>query len=96
MVFAHYDFGVTDNCINIYSYGEICVHCGCCENEPNIKQRYINKLHYYKEILNDELHFDFWFDDEIARKFQERNVKRNIAYHKKMIRQIKKILKTMR
>lgn len=92
----HADFGVTENCINIYSYGEICVCCGCCENEPNVRQRYINRLNYYNEILNDELHFNLWFDDEETRKFQERNVQRNINYHKKMIRRTKKILRTMR
>lgn len=90
------DFETTDNCINIYSYGEICVHCGCCENEPNNRRRYINRLHYYKERLKDELHFCSWDDDPYWRKVQEKNVKSDIDYLKKEIRKTKKILKIVR
>lgn len=36
---GHISYAVSEDCINIYSYGEICVRCGCCESEePNVEK----------------------------------------------------------
>ena len=91
---AHIDIGVSDNCINHWSYGEICVGCGCCERNPNIRDRYIKQLHFYKECLEEEYKFNDWSD--IWREEQEKNVKANIRYFKRKIRLIKKIIKTLK
>ena len=90
------DYEVSDDCINHYSYGEICIHCGCCAtNNPNYKSRLISRLKYYQEYLNDELNF-IYDDDPTWRAIQKENIGYNIKYLKREIRMIKKILKTMR
>lgn len=85
------DYGVSENCINIYSYGEICVHCGCCEYEPNKEKRLDNQLEYYKERLFEEENFSNWHDDAKIRKVQENNVKSNIKYFKGKIAKIERL-----
>lgn len=89
----HVDFGVSENCINIWSYGVICVHCGCCENEPDLEKRLNNQLEYYSEMLEEEKNFSMWSDIERIRSVQEKNVKDNIEYFKKKIAEIQEQLK---
>lgn len=87
---GHICYGVSDDCINIYSYGEICVRCGCCEaEEPDEKKRIANQIEYYSERLEEEKNFDNWDDDEKRRKIQEKNVKENIEYFEKKIKELK-------
>lgn len=92
----HCCVGVSDDCINIYSYGEICVHCGCCSRNPNYRDRVIRLIRYYKESLEDERNFSYRDDDERWRKIQEKNVSLNILYDKRKIRMYKKILRTLK
>lgn len=89
----HCDIGVSDNCINIWSYGEICVRCGCCEYEPNLEKRLNNQLKYYSELLEEKTKFSNYDDDEYIRSIQEENVKKNIEYYKQKITEIKEQLK---
>ena len=92
----HVDYGITDDCINHWSYGEICVRCGCCSNNPNYKDKTIRTIRYYKECLKEEENFNWWDEDEFWRKVQERNVKSNILWYKRKIRKYKKILRTLK
>lgn len=85
-----------DDCINHWSYGEICVHCGCCSRNPNYKDRTRRTIKYYKECLEEEKNFNWWDENPIWRKIQERNVELNILYCKRKIRKYKKILRTLK
>ena len=70
----HVCFGVSDNCINHYSYGEICVHCGCCEDiEPNKEKMLNNQIKYYNECIEENNNFSNWDSNEKWRKVQEEN-----------------------
>lgn len=87
---GHICYGVSEDCINIYSYGEICVRCGCCEaEEPNAEKRKANQIEYYSERLEEEKKFSNWDEDEKWRKIQEENVKKNIEYYENKIKELK-------
>ena len=88
-------FGVSEDCINHHSYGEICVHCGCCSMNPDYRDRVIKIIRYYKECLKEEMEFSLWDKEGRFRKIQEKNVKSNILYYKRKIRMYKAILKTL-
>lgn len=90
----HIDYAVSDDCINIYSYGEICVHCGCCSRNPNYMDMIRRRIKYYKEMLAEQYSFSDWCENEKLRALQERNVKANILYYKRKIRLCKRILRT--
>lgn len=90
------DHIVSDDCINSYSYGEICINCGCCSRNLNYRDRTIRQIRYYKEMLNNEHNFDNWSESEAGRKYQERVTKANILYFKQKIRRCKKILQCMK
>lgn len=88
------DYFCSSDCINIYSHGEICVHCGCCSRNTDYKDRLKCNLKYYNERLEEELNFDNW--DEEFIELQKKNVRSNILYFKRKIRTVKKILRTYR
>ena len=89
----HIDFDVSKDCINTWSYGEICAKCGCCSRNPNYRDRLIRRIRCYKESLKEEYSFSDWDSEEYWRKVQEKNVKANILYDKRKIRLYKKLLK---
>lgn len=92
----HIDYTVSNNCINHYSYGAICVRCGCCSRNPDYRSRVINTIRYYKDCLNEEMNFDQWEENERWRKVQEKNIRQNILYYKRKIRMYKKIFRTLK
>lgn len=95
-MFVNVCYGISNDCVNFYeSYGEICVHCGCCASKnPDARNRYKKQLILYKRMLDRELNFDNWYEPFI--ETQKKNVKRNIIYFKRAIRRKKKVLKTLR
>ena len=66
---AHICYSVTKKCWNPYdSFGEICVGCGCCSDDP-IK-RAEARLKVSKDQLEDRRKFDMWDEDpEWRRKY---------------------------
>lgn len=93
----HVCFGVSENCINHYSCGEICVHCGCCKDiEPNKEKRLNNQIKYYRECIEENNNFSNWDSDEKWRKVQEENIKKNSIYYAKKIKEIIKQLKQLK
>lgn len=87
------DVPVNKNCWNVYeSYGEICIRCGCCSKEKNI--RYESRLKVLNRLLCAELDFDFWSEDEGVRALQKETVKRNIKSLKRAIRYYENKLET--
>lgn len=79
-------------CYNTFeSFGMICVHFGCCSDDE--KDRYTSRIALHKRLLQDDLTFDRWADDEEVRKLQERNVAFNVAWHKEKIAEYEAKLK---
>ena len=81
----HITFAARPDCYNMMAscYGS-CYGCGCCSKvKPD---RYINRLRYLQEELEEEEHFDQWDDDAQLRAVQERNVQENIKFFRRRIR----------
>ena len=82
----HIDFAAKKNCYaTLYSYGEICVGCGCCSTNKKIRRK--ARLKYWKYWLSDNLHFIQWateYPEMLA--LQEKNVAINIKNARKMIK----------
>mgnify|MGYP001624345185 CR=1 FL=1 len=90
------DTPVSKSCVNPNSYGEICVQCGCCEKNPDYRDRVIKQTRLYKELLAESRLFDEWDEDNGLAVIQKRNMERNILYYKMQIRLLKKILRGTR
>lgn len=90
----HIDYAVSEDCINLYSYGMICVKCGCCSRNPNYRDMIRRRIKYYKRMLEEQYSFSEWHYSKEIRELQEQNVKANILYFKRKIRTYKKILRT--
>ena len=71
------DSACLDKCYALgWSYGEICVHCGCCSDDPKV--RIPARINYLKEELESCKNFDDWFEDADLKALQEKNVKNSI------------------
>lgn len=91
---GHICYSVTDKCWNLIdSYGMICVHCGCCEDDK--LTRYKARIRTLESWLDEQYNFDQWDDEYGLRELQEKNVKSNIRSFKRMLRYYKGKLKEM-
>ena len=82
---SHLCCGVKDNCYaRLWSYGEICVRCGCCSKD--VAERRKARLGYWGWWLGESLLFDQWADDAQIKAIQERNNKDNIRHARRMVR----------
>lgn len=70
----------------VWSYGEICVGCGCCSTDPLTMAT--ARFDYHREQLYDALHFRQYFDDypELA-EIQRKNVALDIEYNRDRLRE---------
>jgi len=66
----------------LWSFGEICVGCGCCSKDrlTRIKAR----LKYWEWYLDDSIKFDQWLPGLID--IQKHNVRQNIKQAERQIR----------
>lgn len=80
----HIDFATKSNCWNIEAAccGN-CYGCGCCAKDK--KQRYENRIRYLNSMIEEQEHFDNWFDEPEIRALQEKNRQANIEYFKKKL-----------
>lgn len=73
-------FAAQKNCYALsWSYGEICVGCGCCAKKVSPirnKARYI----YWLDEWENHLNFNYWSDALGLRAIQEKNHKLNHKY----------------
>lgn len=85
-MFGHICVSVKKNCWNMMdSYGEICVHCGCCSTDK--KTRYEARLEHCKRWLKEREEFDDWaYEYPDLMETQKKNVASDIAYYKRRIR----------
>ena len=81
----HVCMGIRKNCWNLYdSYGEICVHCGCCSDDQKVRAE--SRLAVAKEHLQEQLDFNRWSDDQKLRAIQEKNRKANIRHYRGQVK----------
>ena len=79
------DSPTSKRCWNLYeSFGEICVHCGCCSKDPLERSR--ARLRLLKDLLANRKSFDDWSDDPEMAKLQQENIRRDIRTYKRRIR----------
>lgn len=84
-------FSVEDNCWNFRdSYGEICVQCGCCSKDKNV--RYRARIKCLENWIEEEEHFGRWSTNKELRALQEENVKINLEHYRRQLRYYKKRL----
>ncbi len=83
----HIDRGTKKTCYNPYeSYGEICVGCGCCSEDP--RERAEARLNLHRRLLEDALSFDNWFeDDPELMALQRKNKDSDIEFHTRKMRE---------
>lgn len=85
------DTPVKDKCWNFYdSYGEICVHCGCCSKDP--LTRYNARIEVILRRIEHCVTFDEWSEDSFVRSIQETNVAHDLKAYRRMLRYYKKKL----
>ena len=78
-------FQVQKNCYaTLWSYGEICVGCGCCSKDVEVRRK--ARLEYWKWWLEEQLNFNYWSDNPDVRAIQEANRKQNIIEAKRRVR----------
>jgi hypothetical protein len=65
-----------------WSYGEICVGCGCCQKGKAARKP---RIEYWKAMLKDAKTFKAWSKYPDLYALQKRNMKANIEYARLMI-----------
>lgn len=68
----------------LWSYGAICVGCGCCG--PPSRERDEARLKYWRWWLEEQTGFDAWADDATLRATQEGNVAANLRQARRRVR----------
>ena len=87
----HIDAQVSSKCWNLYdSYGEICVHCGCCSKDP--LTRYNARIEVLLRRIEHCVTFDGWSADSTLRAIQETNIAHDLKACRRMLRYYKKKL----
>ncbi len=85
----HVDYQARKDCYaTSWSYGEICVGCGCCSKD-NLT-RWIARLNYNILEREEQKHFNQWIPGLI--RLQKRNMKSNLKHVNRRIGQYKRLL----
>ena len=89
------DVQAKHNCYALrWSFGEICVGCGCCDKDP--LKRAKARLDYYTDLLEESENFSHWFeDDPELLALQKKNKASDIRYAKRRIAYYKKRIETL-
>ena len=77
------DEQVKDKCWNLYdSYGEICVHCGCCARDK--ATRYKARVDAIKGWIWEQ---ENWYKpDETWEEYQHKNRRKKLRHWKRLLR----------
>lgn len=83
---ANIDVAAKNDCYNLEdSYGEICVHCGCCHEDERIRN-YARFVVTAQHLL-ERMQFDqYYSDDPDTARLQYGNVKCDIAGYKRELK----------
>ena len=81
----HICFSTKPNCWNLEArcYGT-CYGCHCCAKDK--LTRYKARIAYLDAMLKEEYEFDMWDDTTEGRKLQEKNIKKDIRWFKRLKR----------
>lgn len=78
------DEQVQDNCWNLYdSFGEICVHCGCCSKDK--KTRYAARVECLERWQAENERFDEFDDDPVLCRVQMHNKAANARHYRRQL-----------
>ena len=93
-MFGHICMQVKENCWNFWdSYGEICVHCGCCSEDPAVRARARLEV-CERELTEWEASLEEMKKDAtVYEEYQIENVKSNIRHVRRRIRYYRKRVK---
>lgn len=85
------DYQVKENCYNLYeSYGEICVKCGCCSDDP--ESRFKSRIELADRRLEELESFITGGDADLISSLQRKNSQRSIKFWKKEKTKYQKLL----
>lgn len=89
------DTPVKRNCYAIgWSYGEICVHCGCCSEDPIKRTK--ARIEYCEWELEEKINFNHWaYDYPKLLEIQKQNVAKDIEHFKKELKKLRSKLKDL-
>ena len=88
----HICFSAKNNCYALsWSYGEICVHSNCCGQYGKGLKMWEARLKYHLSELKHNEKFDNWAIG--MEHIQKRNIELNKIYHKKYIKNCKRMIK---
>jgi hypothetical protein len=91
------DFKASENCYApLWSFGEICVGCDCCDRNKNKLDMYKSRLKYHRTQLDHNANFQHFSTMPNIRKIQEKNIEKSIEYDQKEIEKLKLIIKSLR
>ena len=91
-MFACIDSQVRKNCWNLYdSYGEICVHCGCCAKDK--ATRYKARIEAIKGWI--WLRQNWYKPDDTWEEYQRNNWKKSIRLMRRQLYYYQKKLREM-
>lgn len=77
------------NCYALqWSYDQICVHCGCCK-----RGAYKERIKYHLEMLRQARWFSNFSEDKEIAALQKKNIKANIEYEKRIIKELREKIK---
>ena len=93
----HICTSVSKGCININSFGVICVRCGCCEEyNPDVIDRMERQIKYYKERLEEQNNFKDFSSDEYMATLQVKNIESNKVFYKNKIYELEQALELLK
>ena len=89
------DEAAGDDCYAlVWSYGMICVHCGCCSKDPLIQAK--AKLEYHEEELSRTKNFTHWdYDNPDMLELQKKNVASDIEYESEKVNYYRNLVKEL-
>ena len=91
-VIAHIDAQARNECWNLYdSYGEICVHCGCCSKNKLI--RYKARIEAIKGWIWQ--HENWYKPDKTWEEYQHKNHRKTMRHWRRQLRYYEKKLEGM-
>lgn len=83
---------VRPDCWNLYqSFGEICVHCGCCSDDPSI--RFPARISVAKETMNEKKKFSNWAWTGDLKRVQIKNIQADLRFGAREIRKYRRLAK---
>ena len=79
----HLDYSVGEDCMNINSYGEICVKCNCCGRFDESTKIEAQRIYWNRLLVKEQEELE-----KITSKIYKNNVKNDIKYFNKKLKEL--------